>query len=158
MSNDAEKAGMRWKSYFSLYDFSLILQVSLTIICSYLAVFVFLNSHIPDALAYADIPDSFDRGDIAELFDFGSGIFAALLCALSLAAYKITETKRMLFVSIAFGLFAILTIVSHIDLFMPEVESSIVEMALTIMTFVSLSLFFIAIVRKEKVFTKFKQI
>ena len=108
MSNDAEKAGMRWKSYFSLYDFSLILQVSLTIICSYLAVFVFLNSHIPDALAYTDIPDSFDRGDIAELFDFGSGIFAALLCALSLAAYKITETKRMLFVSIAFGLFAIL--------------------------------------------------
>jgi hypothetical protein len=41
---------------------------------------------------------------------------------------------------------------------MPEVESSIEEMALAIMTFVSLSLFFIAIVRKEKVFTKFKQI
>ena len=82
MSNDAEKAGMRWKSYFSLYDFSLILQVSLTIICSYLAVFVFLNSHIPDAFAYTDIPDSFDRGDIAELFDFGSGIFqlCSVLC------------------------------------------------------------------------------
>jgi hypothetical protein len=130
----------------------------ITLTCFYLAVPVFLNSHIPIALAYTDTPDALDRGDIAEVFEFASGIFAALLCALSLSAYKKIKLKRILFVSIAFGLFAIRTIVSHIDLFMPEVESSIVEMALAIMTFVSLSLFFIAIVRKEKVFTKFKQI
>ena len=81
-----------------------------------------------------------------------------LLCALSLSAYKKIKLKRILYVSIAFGLIAIGTIVSHTDLFIPEVESSIVEMALAIMSFVALSLFFIAIVRKEKVFTKFKQI
>ena len=118
---------------------------------------VFLNSHLQNALAFTDTPDSLDRGDIAEIFEFGSGIFAALLCALSLSAYKKIKLKRILYVSIAFGLIAIGTIVSHTDLFIPEVESSIVEMALAIMSFVALSLFFIAIVRKEKVTTKAKQ-
>jgi len=100
------------------------------------------------------MPDSFDSGDIAEVFDFASGLFAALLCGLSLLAYKRIKLKRILFVSIAFGLIAIRTIVSHFDLFMPEVESSIIEMTLAIMTFVALSLFFVAIVRKEMVRTK----
>ena len=117
---------------------------------------MFLSFPLSSALAYTETPEAFDRGDIAELFDFGSGIFAALLCGLSLVVYKKIKLKRILFVSIAFGLFAIRTIVSHIDLFMPEVESSIIEMILAIMTFVALSLFFIAIVRKEKVFAKSK--
>jgi hypothetical protein len=130
----------------------------ITLTCFYLVVPVFLNSHLQNALAFTDTPDSFDRGDIAEIFEFGSGIFAALLCALSLSAYKKIKLKRILYVSIAFGLIAIGTIVSHTDIFIPEVESSIIEMALAIMSFVALSLFFIAIVRKEKVFTKFKQI
>ena len=117
---------------------------------------MFLSFPLSSALAYTETPEAFDRGDIAELFDFGSGIFAALLCGLSLVVYKKIKLKRILFVSIAFGLFAIRTIVSNIDLFMPEVESSIIEMILAIMTFVALSLFFIAIVRKEKVFAKSK--
>ena len=130
----------------------------ITLTCFYLACTCLLKFSYTECAGLTDTPDSLDRGDIAEIFEFGSGIFAALLCALSLSAYKKIKLKRILFVSIAFGLFAIRTIVSHIDLFIPEVESSIVEMALAIMTFVSLSLFFIAIVRKEKVFTKFKQI
>jgi hypothetical protein len=117
---------------------------------------MFLSFPLSSALAYSETPEAFDRGDIAEIFDFGSGIFAALLCGLSLVAYKKIKLKRILFVSIAFGLFAIRTIVSHFDLFVPEVESSIIEMILAIMTFVALSLFFIAIVRKEKVFAKSK--
>ena len=129
----------------------------ITLACFYLVVPVFLNSHLHNALAFTDTPDSLDRGDIAEIFEFGSGIFAALLCALSLSAYKKIKLKRILYVSIAFGLIAIGTIVSHTDLIIPEVESSIVEMALAIMSFVALSLFFIAIVRKEKVITKAKQ-
>ena len=129
----------------------------ITLTCFYLVVPVFLNSHLQNALAFTDTPDSLDRGDIAEIFEFGSGIFAALLCALSLSAYKKIKLKRILYVSIAFGLIAIGTIVSHTDLIIPEVESSIVEMALAIMSFVALSLFFIAIVRKEKVTTKAKQ-
>jgi hypothetical protein len=129
----------------------------ITLTCFYLAVPVMLNSHIPNALAYTDMPDSLDRGDIAEIFEFGSGIFAALLCALSLSAYKKIKLKRILYVSIAFGLIAIGTIVSHTDIFIPEVESSIVEMVLAIMSFVALSLFFIAIVRKEKITSKARQ-
>ena len=101
-----------------------------------------------------DSPDHFDSGDVAGLFDFVSGLFAALLCGLSLLAYMKLKLKRILFVSIAFGLFAIRTIVAHFDLFMPEVESSIIEMTLAIMTFVALSLFFVAIVRKERVHPK----
>ena len=134
-----------------------------------LVIFAILNSilavsslQVPNAFAYSsdpesgsDIPhDSFDKGDIAEVFDFGSGLFAALLCGLSLIAYMKLKLKRILFVSIAFGLFAVRTIVAHFDLFMPEVESSIIEMTLAIMTFVALSLFFVAIVRKERVHPK----
>jgi hypothetical protein len=111
---------------------------------------IFLSFHISIASAYSEIPSSIDRENIAEVFDFSSGLFAALLCGLSLIAYKKIKLKRILFVSIAFGLFAIRTIVSEFDLFMPEVESSIIEMTLAIMTFVALSLFFIAIVGKGK--------
>ena len=105
-----------------------------------------------------DMPDSFDSGDVAGLFDFASGLFAALLCGLSLVAYKKIKLKRILFVSIAFGVIAIRTIVAHFDLFMPEIESSIIELTLAIMTFVALSLFFVAIVRKERTYPKIKHI
>lgn len=44
---------------------------------------------------------------ISDLFIFGSGLFAAILCALSLNAYKNIRTKRLLIVSIAFGIFSI---------------------------------------------------
>jgi hypothetical protein len=40
---------------------------------------------------------------------------------------------------------------------MPEVESSLVEVTLAIMGFVALTLFFIAIVRKDKIITKSRQ-
>ena len=141
---------------YTLFD----ININLVIFAILNSIFVMSSFQVPNALAYSDsdsdsdMPDSFDKGDIAELFDFGSGLFAALLCGLSLIAYKKIKLKRILFVSIAFGLFAIRTIVSHFDIFMPEIESSLIEMTLAIMTFVALSLFFIAIVRKERVYPK----
>ena len=137
---------------YSLFD----ININLVIFSILNSIFVISSFQVPNALAYSDsdMPDSFDKGDIAELFDFGSGLFAALLCGLSLIAYKKIKLKRILFVSIAFGLFAIRTIVSHFDIFMPEIESSLIEMTLAIMTFVALSLFFVAIVRKERVYPK----
>lgn len=98
--------------------------------------------------------DTFDKGDFAEFFDFGTGIFAAILFALSLIAYKALKTKRILYVSIAFALFAIHVIVSRINLFIPEIESSMLELILSIMEFVALALFFVAIMKKESVKTK----
>src|SRR5689334_11999314 len=88
------------------------------------------------AFAYSDTPDALDRGDIAEIFDFGSGIFAFLLFGLSLVAYRNTRMRKILFVSVAFGLFGLRTVISHLDVFVPEVESSIVEVTLAIMGFV----------------------
>ena len=127
-----------------------------------LVVTIFLFLHVSNASAYSKIPSSLDRENIAEVFDFSSGLFAALLCGLSLIAYKKIKLKRILFVTIAFGLFAIRTIVSEFDLFMPEVESSLIEMTLAIMSFVALSLFFVAIVGDgefiQKFFTKIKHI
>lgn len=122
----------------------------------YLVGTILLISFLSNAPIYADNPDSFDKGDIAEVFDFGSGIFAALLFILSIIAYRNTGMRRILFVSIAFALFAIRTIVSNLDLFMPEIESSLIELILAIMGFAALALFFIAIVRKEKVSTNAK--
>jgi len=145
---------------------SYTININLIIFAILNSIFAVSSLQVPNALAYSSDadsgsdrpPDSFDKGDIAEVFDFGSGLFAALLCGLSLIAYMKLKLKRILFVSIAFGLFAIRTIVAHFDLFMPEIESSIIEMTLAIMTFVALSLFFVAIVRKERVYNKFKNL
>ena len=98
--------------------------------------------------------DTLDKGDFAEFFDFGTGIFAAILFALSLIAYKSLKTKRILYLSIAFALFAIHVIVSRLNLFIPEIESSMLELILSIMEFVALALFFVAIMKKESVKTK----
>lgn len=91
---------------------------------------------------------------ISDLFIFGSGLFAAILSALSLNAYKNIRTRRLLIVSIAFAIFSIHAIVSKLDLFVVKLESSILELVLAILTFVALALFFLAIVRREKIKTK----
>ena len=115
---------------------------------------IFIDTNLPCAYALDDNPDAFDKGDIAEIFELGSGIFAAILCGLSLIAYQRVKLKKILFVAIAFGLFAIQTILSRLDLFMPDIESSLLEMLLAITSFIALSLFFLAIVRKDKVIRK----
>ena len=39
------------------------------------------------------IDDILEKGNVAEIFDFGTGIFAAILFALSIIAYKNLKTK-----------------------------------------------------------------
>jgi hypothetical protein len=112
------------------------------------------NGDKDDLFDNGDKDDLFDNGDLAKIFDFGTGVFATILFALSLIAYKNLRSKRLLFVSAAFALFAIRTIVSRFDLFLPEIESSILELVLAVMSFTSLSLFFFAIVRRKKINTK----
>jgi len=100
------------------------------------------------------VTDLLDKGDLAEFFDLGTGIFAAILFALSLIAYKRIKSRRILYVAIAFAIFAIRVIVSNLDLFMPEIESSSLELLLAVMGFAALGLFFLAIVRREKIRTR----
>jgi hypothetical protein len=42
-----------------------------------------------------------------------------------------------------------------LDLFIPVIESSLLELLLAVMGFAALTLFFVAIVKREKVKTKF---
>lgn len=98
--------------------------------------------------------DLLDKGNLAEFFDFGTGIFAVLLFVLSLIAYSRLKSKRIMYVAIAFAIFAVRVIVSKLDLFIPEVESTSLELLLAIMGFTALGLFFMAIVRREKIRTR----
>jgi len=84
----------------------------------------------------------------SDIVDFASGIFAVLLMALSLFAYRNTRTKRLLFVSAAFGLFALRTIVARLDALIPEAQSTLIELALALTGFAILSLFFLAIAKR----------
>ena len=92
-----------------------------------------------------------DRENIADVFVFSSGIFAGILLALSLIAYRNLKEKRLLFVSAAFGIFALYSIVSKLDLFTQlQLESSVLNLILAVMNFLALAFFFLAIVRYEK--------
>ena len=95
-----------------------------------------------------------DEPDLVDFIKIGSGIFAVILSALTLTAYRNLKSKRLLFVSTAFGLFAVQAIVSKIDLFIPEIESSIVEILTSTIIFFALAFFFLAIVKKPKIKSK----
>ena len=95
--------------------------------------------------------DTNDKVDyISDLFEFGSGVFAGILCALSLNAYRNLKTKRLLLVSIAFGIFSVNVIILKLDVFGLEIADTILDMVFAILTFAALALFFMAIVRRER--------
>ena len=132
----------------------------ITVFLIILASVVLLNMHgvlaiANDSTSHEETAtDLLDKGNLAEFFDLGTGIFAAILFALSLLAYMRLKSKRILYVAIAFAIFAIRVIVSKLDLFIPEIESSSLDLLLAIMGFAALGLFFFAIVRREKIRTR----
>jgi Sec-independent protein secretion pathway component TatC len=127
----------------------------------YFVLFVFAITTTPPlpfnlhALAYgSNIGNNINllnNENLADLFEIASGIFAAVLCALSLIAYRNLKSKRMLLVSGAFGIFAIHAIVSSIDVFIPGIEFSSLELITSILIFISLTFFFLAIVKRFKI-------
>ena len=100
---------------------------------------------------FGDETDNLDKGNIAEFFDLGSGFFAEILFGISFLAYRNTKSMKIFFVMIAFGLFALRTIISRLDLFMPEIESSVLELLLAILGFMALALFFFALVTRQTI-------
>ena len=88
------------------------------------------------------------QADIIDIFDYGSGIFAAVLFVVSLLAYRNAKATRLLFVSAAFALFALRTIIARLDFFIPETQSTTIELGLSLSAFAILGLFFVAIVKK----------
>jgi magnesium-transporting ATPase (P-type) len=145
-------------SYGNYIYTSMLLLLTIILLLSIAFLFTSSSPLVMAKPSGEDENDLLDKGDIAEIFDFGSGIFAAILFALSLIAYKYLRLKKLLFVSGAFGLFAIRIIVLRLDLFMPEIESSLLELLLAVMSFAGLALFFLAIVKREKIKTKSVQI
>ena len=87
--------------------------------------------------------------DLPESLDFATGIFAAVLLAISLFAYKRTNLTRLVFVSAAFGLSAFRTILPRLEILLSSVEVTTVDTILSLLGFVILALFFVAIVKKK---------
>jgi uncharacterized membrane protein YiaA len=84
------------------------------------------------------------------IFEFVSGIFAAILFVLSLRAYTKLKIKGMLFVSVAFGIFAVRTItIETRDLYFGGGVPSGLQSSLSIMFLMAIVLLFIAILEME---------
>jgi uncharacterized membrane protein YidH (DUF202 family) len=73
---------------------------------------------------------------------------------LSLNAYRNLKTKRLLLVSIAFGLFAVNVMISKLEVFGVTIDYTILDLVLATLTFAALGLFFMAIVRRERLKSK----
>lgn len=87
--------------------------------------------------------------DLPESLDFATGIFAAVLLVISLLAYKRTNLTRLIFVSAAFGLYAFRAILPRLEIILPSVETATIDTILSLLGFVILALFFVAIVKKK---------
>jgi len=92
----------------------------------------------------------FEGLDLAELLKLGSGLFALILLFISLLAYYRNRQRRLLFVSGAFGLYFVKVIAEHLDLFIPNIETSFLDLLLAFIDFVILLLFFLAIVKSDR--------
>ncbi len=93
---------------------------------------------------------NYDEGfESQELLDAAIGVFALLLFALSLSAYRKTRLRRLLVVSVAFGLFAVEVAVRQLDAIVFAVGYQTDLIITTVLEFFILLLFFIAVVMKK---------
>jgi hypothetical protein len=84
-----------------------------------------------------------------ETLDIAIAIFALVLLALSLSAYRKTRLRRLLLVSGAFGLFAVDVLLRQLDDFVFNVGFQTAQIVVAAMEFVILLLFFLAIVVRD---------
>lgn len=81
-----------------------------------------------------------------EYLNIAVGIFAVLLMLLSLLAYRRSSLSRLLFVSLAFGLFAVEVLIRHLDIFVFGVAPFADQFLSIILDFLILLFFFLALV------------
>jgi hypothetical protein len=84
-----------------------------------------------------------------EALDIAIAVFALILLALSLSAYRRTRLRRLLLVSGAFGLFAVEVLIRQLDDFVFNVGSQTEQILVAVMEFAILLLFFVAIVVRD---------
>ncbi|MDA4134531.1 MAG: hypothetical protein OK441_03065 [Thaumarchaeota archaeon] len=93
---------------------------------------------------------NFDQGlEPQEFLDAAVGLFALLLFALSISAYRKTRLRRLLIVSVAFALFAVDVVVRQLDAFVFAVGPQTDQVITTAIELVILLLFFLAVVAKR---------
>jgi len=83
-----------------------------------------------------------------EFLDVAIGVFALLLLALSVSAYRKTRLRRLLIVSLAFLLFAVDVVIRQLDVLVFTLGFQTVQVISTAIEFVILLLFFLAVVTK----------
>lgn len=102
----------------------------------------------PHSLAYPDVDDQgSDTGiELDKILTLGSSLLATALFIISFLAYRRDGRKRLLYVTIAFFLFAVKGFMSASDLFVPEMEW--VDPVASFFDFAILLSFFFGILKK----------
>jgi hypothetical protein len=86
---------------------------------------------------------------ITQAIKIAIAAFSLLLLALSISAYKRTALKRILYASIAFGLFAIQMFFDYLEDAVETFDTAYTDIIFFGITLAILVLFFMAIVRKK---------
>jgi hypothetical protein len=86
---------------------------------------------------------------ITQAIKIAIAAFSLLLLALSISAYKKTALKRILYASIAFGLFAIQMFFDYLEDVVEAFDTAYTDIIFFGITLAILVLFFMAIVRKK---------
>ncbi len=87
--------------------------------------------------------------DMDQLLSLGIVIFSLLLTGASVIAYQRTRLRKFLIVSLAFFLYAVKEFVEQIDIVFPNIEGSTLDLAVNLVEFIIIALFFAAVVIKE---------
>ena len=129
---------MRWIKMINKSDAALfiILFLSLTLVSS------------PSAFAYEEDDDIMIYPGIEadDLVTFCSSILASVLFVITLIAYKRDKRKRLLYVSIAFFLFAVKGFLLTAEMFFPQAGWT--DLIASLLDFAILSSFFVGLLKK----------
>jgi hypothetical protein len=101
---------------------------------------------ITTLLFLIDVDPAFET---AELLNVLVAAVAMAMLVLTVSAYRRTRLRRLLFVSVAFGLFAVEVLVRQVDDFVITVSAQTEQIATTGIELGILVLFFIAVVLKN---------
>jgi len=96
----------------------------------------------------------FSSIDIFELLEglvyVGGAVFAALLVALSLSAYRNSRLKNLLYAVVAFSLFVIFLIYEYME-HTYDFDTPVTDIVVPFMVLAILVLFFLAIIKRNKI-------
>ncbi len=106
-----------------------------------------MSSFIVSAAEVPDVPYLNSGVDLSGLIIIGSSILAIILFIITFIAYRRDGRKRLLYVSIAFFLFAIKGILLTIDAFLPQ-KGIWTDPLANILDFAILLSFFFGVVKK----------